>query len=155
MYVVWVAEDAWLARGKKEGSVGLRTDWRYRTALLVLAVVALLNLGLEIFVRPVREKFYARSDFYEQVNCVSAGRPVMFCGLDINEAVWYLDRPQQAIEECMHKQLGAGYLPPADRVLVVREDFLERHPELQHKLTILDSKLRTRDITYYAAVGAP
>jgi hypothetical protein len=108
---------------------------------------------MEIVVHPMRERFYARAEFYQRVDQLSAGRPVMISGLGIHEAVWYLDRPTEAIEECSHTQLAEGFMPPPNRVLVVPEAFLERHRELQEKFVILDATLR-RGNTVFAVVAA-
>lgn len=104
-------------------------------------------------VRPPNSGTFAREEFYRRVDQLTAGRPVAISGLDIHEAVWYLNRPNDEIENCTQVQLAAGVLPPPTRVLVLREDFLARHIELQEKYIVLGSKLTTRD-TAYAVLSA-
>jgi hypothetical protein len=152
LYLVWIAECAFFHRGETAGGPSL-SGRRYRTAFLILAAAGLLSWGLAIVVHPMREHFYARAEFYQRVDQLSAGRPVMIAGLGIHEAVWYLDRPMEAIEKCSHTELAEGFMPPPNRVLVVPQAFLERHPELQEKFVVLDATLRRGD-TVFAVVVA-
>lgn len=121
---------------------------REQAVFAILALGALINLGLEIEIRPRREAFYAREEFYQHVDALSKGRQVIISGLDVHEAVWYLNRQQETIEECTQDQLKDGFMPRDMQVLVLREEFLATHKDIGAKFIVLGDKLRTRNLNY-------
>ncbi len=148
LYLVWALDAAFFRPEADEAPVTHKPE-RYRVAYAILAGAVLLTLGLELFIRPARERFYARPEFYRHMDELSAGRPVVICGLDIHEAVWYFDRPNEEILECPQAQLSSSVFPP-DHVLIVREDFLNKHPNIAQKFAIFGTA-HTREITFAIA----
>ncbi|HEY3325174.1 MAG TPA: glycosyltransferase family 39 protein [Planctomycetota bacterium] len=148
LYMVWAAENAFFCAVEPE-----EQRRRSRIAFVLLAAAVAWVLTAEIAVRPARERFYARAEFYHRLDQLSAGRPVMIAGLGIYEAVWYLDRPVQAVEECTLPQLAGGFSPAPDRVLVLPASFLTRNPAVAAKFVVLEGTLR-RGNDEFAVVAA-
>lgn len=149
LFLIWIVDTRFLRTD--EFAVKRRT----RMVFAALALAALVNLGLEIFIRPTREAFYARVEFYREVERLAAGRPVLISGLDIHEAVWYLDRRGEAIEECSHEQLAEGFMPSARQVLILRADFLAAHKDMSAKFVVLGDQLKTRNQNFAVVVPKP
>jgi 4-amino-4-deoxy-L-arabinose transferase-like glycosyltransferase len=106
LWIAWMWHEVW----------GLP---RRRAALAVLAVAALLTIGYEAAWRPRYERQANRAAFYAALKEKLDGKPVVLLGLSSNEAVWYLDRPTDPIDDVRRPDLKARFFDaPGTRLLL-------------------------------------
>jgi hypothetical protein len=117
---------------------------------LILAAVA--TLGFEIVGRPIMERAEDRVAFFTEVNRRLNGRPVVLLGRSANEAVWYLDRPNEVIDNVRFPVLKEAFFEKPGAVLLADAHFVT--PELKDAVSI-ESELQRGEDRYYLMVPNP
>jgi len=112
----------------------LKHGLRHKASLLVLAMAALFCVGFETVWRPVNERVANRKEFYRVLDESLRGQPLVLLGHTSNEAVWYLDRPRERIENVRFPDLKAKFFDAPGTKLLVTARFLDKDLELKQAL---------------------
>jgi 4-amino-4-deoxy-L-arabinose transferase-like glycosyltransferase len=148
LWIGWAWERNFLA---VEGS-SLSRRWRISMAALAFAAVGLITF--EIIARPILERGEDREAFFRTVRERLNGRPVVLLGRSANEAVWYLDRPTEDIDNVRFPALKDAFFGKPGTVLLVLDDPSFMRPELKDAISI-ESELQRGPDRYYLMVADP
>ncbi|MCY3021728.1 MAG: glycosyltransferase family 39 protein [Planctomycetota bacterium] len=123
-----IAACAWRAAGE------MQRGRRFGASLLVLSMAAVVSLGFEMVGRPVAERLANHEKFYRAVRDKLQGQPVVLLGLSSNEAVWYLDRPNEPLDDIKAPALKERFFGTPGTKLLVAESLLGRNLALKTAL---------------------
>jgi uncharacterized membrane protein len=119
---------------------------RVVAALQTICVAAILTIAYEAVFRPINERRENRIEFFAQVKKKLGERPIVLVGDSSNEAVWYLHRPKEYIENVLVHELDTHFFNTPNKVLLIRKRDLDRFPKLQEVLVIEEEYSRgTKD----------
>ncbi|HYF49683.1 MAG TPA: glycosyltransferase family 39 protein [Planctomycetota bacterium] len=137
----------------------LQRGARFSASLLVLFAGAFLAIGYESVIRPFEEREVDSRNFYAQVREHLNGRHVVVLGHTANEAVWYLDRPKDNIDNLRYPDLKAKFFESPGTVLLVPEKELNKkiigERSLLKEALIIEGKVQRYKTTYLLAVPNP
>jgi hypothetical protein len=126
----------------------LRYGYRHRATLLVLVMACGLAIGYEAIWGAVQEKQLDRVRFYRKLCERLHERPLLVLGDSANEAVWYLDRPDEKIQNAKFPHLKAHFFESPGTVLLAGEKYVSSVPALR-EATRIESELLWAGETYY------
>ena len=109
---------------------------RVKATFQILAAAAALCIGYEAVVRPVHERDEDSVVFYRKVCEQLNGRKVVMLGDSSNEAVWYLNRPKESIDDVRYPDLKSRFFDAGEVVLLAKERELLSTPKLKDVLII-------------------
>jgi len=109
---------------------------RVATVGQALMLALALCIGYETVARPITEWTANRAAFYCEVNERLAGKPVVLLGLSSNEAVWYLDRPKEPLDDLRFPELKARFFDAPGTKLLVSQRILDKDAELKKALVL-------------------
>ena len=104
---------------------------RYRASLWLLAMGALFCVGFETVWRPMNERMANRQEFYREVDEALKGRPLVMLGHTSNEAVWYLDRQGERIDNLNFPGLKERFFGASRTRLLASVKDLAKKPALK------------------------
>jgi 4-amino-4-deoxy-L-arabinose transferase-like glycosyltransferase len=131
-------------------TLNLKAGYWFRASILLLAIACTLVLAFETVVRPIKDRGRDTVQFYDTVKERLAGRSVVLLGDSANEAVWFLDRPDQLIDNLKYPQLRERFFDVPDMVLLAQEKEFRKEPKLAEAVLIESEIQRGGDLWYLA-----
>lgn len=144
-----------IAAGLWSSGRSLAAGHGFKSALQVIAVGTALVIASEAIARPVRERAAGRVNFYSEMCARLDGRRVVSLGDTMNEAVWYLDRPRELIDNIRYPDLNARFFDVPGMVLLVSTRELEDTPKLKEALKPIGPPMRRGKDKYVLALPDP
>jgi 4-amino-4-deoxy-L-arabinose transferase-like glycosyltransferase len=132
----------------------LKAGRRFRASVLLLAMACLLALGFESVARPIRERERDSVRFFDQVKTQLAGRPMVMIGETSNEAIWFLDRPNELIDNLRSPDLKPRFFDKPGMVLLAPEKEFKKSPALREAV-LLESTIQRGSDTWMLALRNP
>jgi 4-amino-4-deoxy-L-arabinose transferase-like glycosyltransferase len=114
----------------------LKLGRRYAAVLQMLAVAAALTIGYEALARPLRERNLDSERFYAAVKEKIGDRKIVLFGLSSNEAIWYLDRRKEPIDDLRRPELKARFFESPGTVMLASRAELDKSPELEKSIRL-------------------
>lgn len=117
-------------------SKSLERGQRMQACLQILAVASVLCIGYEAVFRPIRERDADSVLFYKKVSERLQGRQLVMMGDSSNEAVWFLDRPNELVDDIRYPDLKARFFDAKEVVLLMKDKEMQSTPKLAEALAL-------------------
>ena len=117
-------------------AVHLKAGLNYKALLRILAMAVALIIGYEAVVLPIRERDADRVSFFAAVRERIQNRPFVMNGESSNEAVWYVDRPNEELKNPPVEKLKAEFFekPGVLMLAVLKKIKLKHDVQIDPKL---------------------
>lgn len=137
----------------------LKHGRRYAAVLQILSVAIALAICCEAVVRPIRERALDSERFYAAVREKIGERKIVLFGLSSNEAVWYLDRRKEPIDDIRRADLKTRFFESPGTVMLASRAELDKSPDLEKSIrldpTLNDAIIHRGKDIYVLAVPDP
>lgn len=137
----------------------LKYGRRYAAVLQILAAGAALTIGFEAIARPMHERGLDSANFYAAVKEKIGARKIVLFGFSSNEAVWYLDRRKEPIDDIRRPELKERFFESPGTVMLAAKTELDKSPELSKSImldpSLADATLHRGKELYVLAIPDP
>jgi hypothetical protein len=135
-------------------ALNLKAGYWFRASILLLGIACTMVMAFETVVRPIKERGRDTVRFYDTVKERLGGRSVVLLGDSANEAVWFLDRPDELIDNLKYPQLRERFFEVPDMVLLAKEKEFRKEPKLAEAV-LIESAIRRGAEAWYLAKPNP
>jgi hypothetical protein len=136
-------------------ALNLKVGRRFNFIVQIMAMAAALVIGYETVVVPNRERVQDRVRFYAAVRERIHDQPLVTFEESQNEAVWYLNRPEE-IRQLRRPDLKEWFAKPGALLLAPKDKpGHELDPKFLAALHILGPEIQRGDVAYILAEPNP